>query len=82
MKTQWFYKVSSAFLIVMLAIAALPVTTATAAVTNWYSPTTVQFTEWVNATDAFSSNDIRASEVSDGMRSFTMDSELLSLQGM
>jgi LPXTG-site transpeptidase (sortase) family protein len=66
MKTQWFYKVSSAFLIVMLAIAALPVTTATAAVTNWYSPTTVQFTEWVNATDAFSSNDIRASEVSDG----------------
>jgi LPXTG-site transpeptidase (sortase) family protein len=66
MKTQWLYKVSSAFLIVMLAIAALPVTTAMAAVTNWYSPTTVQFTEWVNATDAFSSNDIRASEASDG----------------
>lgn len=40
MKSQWLYKVSTAFLIVMLAAAALPVTSAYAAVsrpTDWTS---------------------------------------------
>ena len=65
MKNQWLYKVSAALMIVILAVTALPVKPARAAVTGWLSPTTVQSSQWVNATDAFSSNDIRASEGDD-----------------
>ncbi|MBL8101815.1 MAG: hypothetical protein JNM02_04730, partial [Anaerolineales bacterium] len=66
MKHQWITKVLSAVLIVMLAVAALPAMSAKAAITGWFSPTAVQSSQWVNATDAFSSNNTRASEGSDG----------------
>ena len=65
MKTQWTSRIFSAFLIAMLAVAALPGTPAYAADTGWISPTAVQSSQWMNATDAYSSNDVRASETDD-----------------